>query len=132
MNVDVFENALELTTSEFDSIFHYTGEFKTLLNSSRSTVNVMGLNREPIIRGGAKKTIKMVAKLDNLGPDKPNNDVVMVGIRVCVYNAEKFGSADAEEKLSLKLFNRTINLKPNQKTYEIGFCDAEMLYLHLV
>ena len=81
MGVDVLENAIELTSQQFDSVFHFTGEFKTLLASNRSSVNVMRPSVEALIKGGTKKSIKMVAKLDCSNGDKQES-IVMTGIRV--------------------------------------------------
>ena len=132
MNVDLFENSIELTSQQFDSVFHFTGEFKTLLASNRSSVNIMRPGVEALIKGGTKKSIKMLAKLDCPSGDKQANDTVIVGMRVWIWNSDKFGSSNAEGKLSLKLFNREIKLRPDHKMHEIGFWDAEILYLNLV
>lgn len=70
MNVDVFESALELTSYEFEREFEYTGEFKTILGSAHSTINVTRPNSESIIKGGAKKSLKLQANLKDTGVDK--------------------------------------------------------------
>lgn len=129
---DVFQDSIELSNGAYEPTFYYTGDFKTSLGSNRSTINVMNPNPEPLIRGGSKKSIKMVAKLDNIGADKPNNDIVMVGFRVCCYHPDKYGSPEADGKVMIKLFNRKEKLKNNRKYYEIGLCEAEILYLNLV
>ena len=124
MNVDLFENSIELTSQQFDFVFHFTGELKTLLTSNKSSVNIMRPGVEALIKGGIKKLIKMLSKIYCSSGDKQANDTVIIGIRVWIWNSDKLGSSNAEGKLSLKLFNREIKLRPNHKMYEIGFWDA--------
>lgn len=81
-------------------------------------------NTEPLIRVGAKSSIKLSCKLDNFGPDKQHNDVVITGIRV--------GLPTAEDMYEIKMFNRVHKIKGNYKVSEIGFCDAEILFLNIV
>lgn len=132
MNVDIFENAIELTTSQFDSVLKLSGEFKTLLGSNRSTINIMRPGTDSLIKGGNKKSIKLIAKLDTSTGDKLISNVIMTGIRVWLCNSEKFSSSNAEGMISIKLFNREVKLKSSQKLFEIGFWDAEILYLNCV
>lgn len=132
MNADLFEDAIELTNSLYETQFSYSGDFATALNGAKSTIVYDRSAPQALIKGDNKKCIKMEAKFDNLTAEKPNNNLALMGIRVCVYCTEKYGAPDADDKLSIKLFNRTIKLKGNRKYYEIGFCDAEILYLHSV
>lgn len=121
MNADLFEDATELTNSAYDSQFKYTGDFATALGSNRSTIVYGRSVPDVLIKGENKKCIKMEAKFDNLTPDKPNNNLALMGLRICVYCPEKYGAPDADDKLYIKLFNRVVKLKGNRKFYEIGF-----------
>ena len=98
MNVDLFENSIELTSQQFYSVFHFISEFKTLLTSNRSSVNIMRPGVEALIKGGIKKLIKMLSKLYCSRGDKQTNDTVIIGIRVWIWNSDKFGSLNAEGK----------------------------------
>ena len=131
LNVDLFENSIELTSQQFDSVIHFTGEFKTLLASNKSSVNIMRPGVEALVKVGTKKSIKMLAKLYCSSGEKQANDTVIIGIRVWIWNSDKFGSSNAEGKLSFKFFNKEIKLRPDHKIHEIGFWDAEILYLSL-
>ena len=82
IKVDVFKQALKLTSYDFKNIFSYSGEFKTQLRSAKSTINVMNPRNDSIIKEGNKRVLKMQVKLDNIGSEKPNNDLVITGVRV--------------------------------------------------
>lgn len=106
MNADVLLNATEVSNNGYEGIFYYNGEFKNILGSRKSTINAnLGL-AEGIIKGENKKTVKMECVLDNIGPDKSFNNLVIIGMRVMCYVPNSFGSADADDKISIKLFNR--------------------------
>lgn len=113
----------------YDGLFMFTGEFYDLLAGRSTTLSTSKGSSDYLIKSD-KKSLKMECKFDNIADDKLNRDIVMTGIRVHIYVPEKYGDPEADNKVSIKLFNRTFKIKGDRKIHEIGFCEAEILYLY--
>lgn len=130
-NHTVFEDAVELNGGNFDGQFKYIGEFSEALDGKRPAVNNNRAAENPLIRSD-KKMYKVSFKLDNIGKEKNNNNYAIVGFRVLFYIADKYGSAEVDDKVTLKFLNRTVKLKGNRKYYQVGFDETEMVYIEKV
>ena len=124
MNTDVFEGCVELSAHDYDSIFAYTGDFKSQLGSAKSTINVMKPNQQPIMYFEGKSRVKLSFTMSNQSPDSPHNDIVVCGLRISL--------PEVEDMFELKIFNRLTKINGNHKISEIGLCDAEIMYAHMV
>jgi hypothetical protein len=129
MNIDCLHSSIDLTNGSYDGQFMFSGGFYDLLGGRRTTVSTSKGSGEFLIKSD-NKSLKMECKFDNMTDDKLNRDIVIMGIRLHIYVPEKFGDPESENKLSIKIFNRIYKLKGDRKIHEIGFCEAEILYLY--